>query len=492
MNKKTIFVIILCFVVCIVPTFSKASSNTQIIYKSVDRAPRIQFDRMDEKNFTIKLVENGSISSVKLEKIKNGKSTVLINKNSNSNKVAKGITISNDMKEIKITSQTYLNTDTYTSFKLTAYDNNKIDKNRIVSYFNVKKSKVKNAEKGWYAINDSPRLSYSDGFTIKVKDNSKIKSLTVKDRNNKNAVIKIGNPLRNSTEVEKSYKIDLSKLVAKNNMYFLELTAVDQTGIKRTEEIIVKTTKKAETTSTNQSQNTTQEPSTSVTPSTSNNSSTVPSISNTSKENTTCNHSYGRLYTRKSPDKKCTKQYYYVCSKCSFVNVIKEVHENGYMRDGTLRNINKNNPCIVRDYKKCKICGYIEYDKGTRLVHGADKSYTVKDKNNPCRKLKYTKCEDCGGNVKYIGEETEHTIRQKIIQPTYSNHCTRTIKTYCIYCSYAKPDKVQTNVHNFVMIKDLGEYYEEFKKVWVHSRKYECSRCKMVKTVDSYETKSCG
>lgn len=53
MNKKTIFVIILCFVVCIVPTFSKASSNTQIIYKSVDRAPRIQFDRMDEKNFTI-------------------------------------------------------------------------------------------------------------------------------------------------------------------------------------------------------------------------------------------------------------------------------------------------------------------------------------------------------------------------------------------------------------------------------------------------------
>lgn len=236
-------------------------------------------------------------------------------------------------------------------------------------------------------------------------------------------MIKIGNPLRNSTEVEKSYKIDLSKLVAKNNMYFLELTAVDQTGIKRTEEIIVKTTKKTETTSTSQSQN------------------------------TTCNHSYGRLYTRKSPDKKCTKQYYYVCSKCSFVNVIKEVHENGYMRDGTLRNINKN---------------------------------------NPCRKLKYTKCEDCGGNVKYIGEETEHTIRQKIIQPTYSNHCTRTIKTYCIYCSYAKPDKVQTNVHNFVMIKDLGEYYEEFKKVWVHSRKYECSRCKMVKTVDSYETKSCG
>lgn len=92
-------------------------------------------------------MKNGSISSVKLEKIKNGKSTVLINKNSNSNKVAKGITISNDMKEIKITSQTYLNTDNYASFKLTAYDNNKVDKNRIVSYFNVKKSKVKMLKK---------------------------------------------------------------------------------------------------------------------------------------------------------------------------------------------------------------------------------------------------------------------------------------------------------------------------------------------------------
>ena len=243
MNKKTIFVLILCLVVCIIPTFSSASTKTQIVLKGVDRAPRIQCDRSNEKNFIIKLVENGSISSVKLEKIENGKATVLVNKNSKTNKVAKGITISKDMKEIKLTTKTYLNTKNYTTFRITAYDNNSIDKNRLVAYFNVKKYKAKDPEKGWYGVNDSPRLSYSDGFTIKVKDYSEVQSLTVKDRNNKNAVVSIGNPLSGSTEIEKSYKINLAKLVAKNDMYFLELTVVDKTGTKRVEEIIVKTEK---------------------------------------------------------------------------------------------------------------------------------------------------------------------------------------------------------------------------------------------------------
>ena len=243
MNKKTIFVLILCLVVCIIPTFSSASTKTQIVLKGVDRAPRIQCDRSNEKNFIIKLVENGSISSVKLEKIENGKATVLVNKNSKTNKVAKGITISKDMKEIKLTTKTYLNTKNYTTFRITAYDNNSIDKNRLVAYFNVKKYKAKDPEKGWYGVNDSPRLSYSDGFTIKVKDYCEVQSLTVKDRNNKNAVVSIGNPLSGSTEIEKSYKINLAKLVAKNDMYFLELTVVDKTGTKRVEEIIVKTEK---------------------------------------------------------------------------------------------------------------------------------------------------------------------------------------------------------------------------------------------------------
>ena len=88
MNKKTIFVFILCLVVCIIPTFSKASSKIQVV-----KAPKIQYEVSNEKKFVIKLIDNNKITSIYLEKIENGKSTVLVNKNAKSDKVAKGITL---------------------------------------------------------------------------------------------------------------------------------------------------------------------------------------------------------------------------------------------------------------------------------------------------------------------------------------------------------------------------------------------------------------
>lgn len=70
--------------------------------------------------------------------------------------------------------------------------------------------------------------------------------------------MKIGNQLSSSTEVEKSYKIDLTKLKEKNNRYFLTIIVKDKTGMSRSEEIIVKiekvtTTTKKQTTSTSSS-----------------------------------------------------------------------------------------------------------------------------------------------------------------------------------------------------------------------------------------------
>ena len=233
MNKKTIFVFILCLVVCIIPTFSKASSKIQIV-----KAPKIQYEVSNEKKFVIKLIDNNKITSIYLEKIENGKSTVLVNKNAKSDKVAKGITISKDMKNIKLTTNTYLKTD-YIKFKLVAY-NDSIAKNKIVTYFNVKKYVNKNENNKWYGVNNSPQLSYANGLTVTVKDNYKIKNLIIKDRNNKNKKINIGKELAGSTEIIKSYKIDLSKLVAKNNVYSLEVTAEDLTGLKKTEKIMIK------------------------------------------------------------------------------------------------------------------------------------------------------------------------------------------------------------------------------------------------------------
>ena len=236
----TLFLIIL--IACTIPNSSYAANKTQIVVEGLDRAPRLSYDVDNKDYFTIYLTENGDISSVKLEKIENGKSTILLNKNSKENVVKKGISISSDMKEIKISSK-FLNFNNYTQFKLTTYDNNNISKNGLISYFRLKKLKTKSSEKGWYSMNDSPRLKYEDGFKIKVWDYNGIKSLEVKDLKNKNAVVNIGSELGESTDIMKFYNINLSKLVPKDDMYFLQITAIDKTGSKRVEKIIVKTEK---------------------------------------------------------------------------------------------------------------------------------------------------------------------------------------------------------------------------------------------------------
>lgn len=251
MNKilKIIMVIILGLLLFIIPTNSYASNyKTEIIYKGVDRAPRVQYDRSNKDEIIIKLIDNGSIYSVKLEKIENGKATELLNKSPEKSTIKKGISISNDLKEIKI-NKSLLKINIYTQFRITTSDNSSIKKNKLVSNFKIKRLENKDSKKGWYGINNSPRLKYDDGLIVKTNDNNEVKSLIIKDMNNNNANVEIGNAVSGSTETVKRYKIDLSKLVAKNNMYFLKVEVTDKCGMKRTEEIIVKTEiKKTETT----------------------------------------------------------------------------------------------------------------------------------------------------------------------------------------------------------------------------------------------------
>ena len=244
MNKKVsiIFFILCCTFLCIIPNYSYATTTTKTIVTGIDRAPRIDYDTTNEKYFKYELKELGKIYFVKLEKVVNGKTTILLNRDNDSknNKTTNGITISNDKKEIKIP-KTLFKEDEYTRLKLTASDSSSPRKNQIISILLIKNRKTKDDEKGWYNINNSPRLSYSDVFTITATDGSKIKSMTVKDINNKNANVTIGNPLNDSTETKKSYKINLKNLKAKNNKYCLRIRVVDQTGIARIEEITIKT-----------------------------------------------------------------------------------------------------------------------------------------------------------------------------------------------------------------------------------------------------------
>ena len=248
MNKKmiTILLIIFCTLLCILPNISYATSSTEIVIKGLDRAPRYNFERMNKNTLTIELTENDGISSVKLEKIGEKKNTVLLN--SETNTKVKGITLSEDMKKIQI-SKTLLKKE-YTTYRITTCDNNSISKNKLVSYFKIKTRTSKDSQKGWYEINNSPRLSYSSGLKIEAKDNNKIESLKIADRNNNNAVVSIGNELTGSSESDKTYKIDLTKLKSKNNNYFLAITVKDKSGLARTEEVIVKTEKKQVATST--------------------------------------------------------------------------------------------------------------------------------------------------------------------------------------------------------------------------------------------------
>lgn len=318
MNKKmvVIFFVILCTLLCIIPNNSYAASTTKITVKGIDRAPRIGWDRTNEKKFKIILKETSQISSVKLEKIENGKTTVLLNKDSNNSTKVSGIAISNDKKEIQI-NKTLLKDNEYTKFKITAYDSNSVKKNRIVSYFSVKKRKEKDSTRGWYEINNSPRIYYSDAFIITAKDAGKIESVTVKDRNNKNSVVKIGNQLSSSTEVEKSYKIDLTKLKEKNNRYFLTIIVKDKTGMSRSEEIIVKTEKVTTTTK---------------------KQTTSTSSRKTSTSNKGCNHSYGRTYEKATDANPCLVETYQICSKCGRKYVLSTKWQHSKIRSST-RNV---------------------------------------------------------------------------------------------------------------------------------------------------------
>ena len=245
MNKKiiTILFIILCTLMCTIPNISYAASSTEIVVYKLDRAPRVHLHRTDEKNLIITMTEFSKISAVKLEKVEGKKTTVLLDKDDKTNKKVKEVTVSKDMAEIKI-AKTLLNENEYTKFKLTAYDKSSVKINKVEVDFMAKNLKEKSKKNLWYATKEAPKFNYSDVFTINTKGNSKIKSLIVKDANNNNAVVNLGNELAGSTENNKSYKIDLSKLKAKNNNYYFTNTVEDENGLKRMEEMIAKTEKK--------------------------------------------------------------------------------------------------------------------------------------------------------------------------------------------------------------------------------------------------------
>ena len=247
MNKKVsvIFFIICCTLLCIIPNYCYATTTTKTVIPGLDRAPRVSYDRTNEKYFKIELKELGKIYFVKLEKVVDGKTTILLNRDNDSknDKTTNGITISSDKKEIKIP-KTLFKEDEYTRLKLTASDSSSPRKNQIISILLIKNRKTIDAAKGWYELNNSPRLAYSGSFTITATDGSKIRSVTVKDINNKNASVSIGSQLSGSTDTKKSYKINLKNLKADNNKYRIRVRAVDQTGIARVEEVTINTEKK--------------------------------------------------------------------------------------------------------------------------------------------------------------------------------------------------------------------------------------------------------
>ena len=80
MNKKisVILFIVLGVILCVIPNFSYATTTTKTIVTGIDRAPRVGYDTTNEKYFKYELKELGKIYYVKLEKVVNGKTTILL------------------------------------------------------------------------------------------------------------------------------------------------------------------------------------------------------------------------------------------------------------------------------------------------------------------------------------------------------------------------------------------------------------------------------
>ncbi len=432
------------------------NSEDKITYKSVNRATVMKLDRTNQDNLIINLEDKEKVTAVKLEKIKNG-ATVLLQQNANTNKNDKAITVSSDKKQIKI-NKSLLKEDAFTEFRLTTIDEND---NEFRSIFKAKLRKTKDDTKGWYEINASPRLSYAKGFKITVRDDGKIKSLLVKDKNNNYATVSVGTRLSGSTDVKEIYKIDLSKLVDKNNKYNLRIIAEDKTGMVTTEEIIVnvqkETPKKQTTTSTGGSSTSTGGSSTSTggssTSTGGSSTSTGDSSTSTGGSSTTtgCNHSYGRLYTENIG---CQTYSYYICSKCGYKNTKSSVTKHNYSAIKILKRGSSTNGYNEVIGRRCTKCGV------QTNVHSRKCIWKTNKTQQGCKLVSTVRCKNCNvkksETSKISHSNTGATYSTITLQaPSKSNKCTKRTGKRCNRCGKVVSSNTIKDCHDLKEINRL-------------------------------------
>lgn len=237
-NKAIAFMLmfsIIISIICFVPCEVKAT--TEVNYKlSINRAPRKKIITNDKEKIIIKLNDGDGVSYVKLEQYINDKdTTILIDTKEGKN--VNNVSISSDKSEIQIKSNLFSKENEYIKFKLTVKDGKKSNPNDRVSTFKIKKLSNVKKENSWYAVKDSPRIYYSKNeFKIKGIDNSGIKSIIVKDLNNKKIKVQ-------TSGTGETRDLDINSIVKKDDKYHLLVTVIDNTDMINNEEVVIKAQK---------------------------------------------------------------------------------------------------------------------------------------------------------------------------------------------------------------------------------------------------------
>ncbi len=338
---KNIFITIsiLSFIILIFSNNSYASGYDN--FKSFNNAPRkviiVQPDKLAD--ITIKIRDNDKVTSVKSYIV-----------DSKGNKIRTPFTaknVSNKKELIYIMPHATMLKGKTTHFYLEVKDGkgNIFNSEYIVS---VKNKTVNGKKVQYYAVNDAPRIINwnisGNKVTFEARDLGGVKSVKVKDINNGNKTIQTYSNLPAGSN---KASFDLNKCKKASDKYKLKIITTDIYNLEATRTIYFKK-KGASTTTSNTS--------TPVTSNSSNVQNSVSSSTNTSNQNKSCNHSYGRVKERRADFNKCIIQSYYQCSKCGHIKVIGQKWGHRAYATKVVQTPSSANGCTKITEEHCNRC----------------------------------------------------------------------------------------------------------------------------------------
>ena len=200
---------------------------------STNYGPRYSLSTTKSDKVVINLIDDGGISSVKLEKYVDKKYT----------DITKDITVSKDKKTVTLSKKLIGEAGSSAQFRLSMCDTSS-KKCNTIAIFTIKVLSEKDENNNYFTVNNAPRLRLSlkdyDYIRLSLTDLTGInlEKLEIKDNNNNNKTISYKIEENKGTNI--SLLIKRTDLTKKSEKYYLTIKALDKSGQTIQQEIETK------------------------------------------------------------------------------------------------------------------------------------------------------------------------------------------------------------------------------------------------------------